>query len=170
MFLTSDDGLHWYFLPYDMDTALGINNEGQLVFSYYLEDIDKLGSADIYNGQDSVLWNNVRTVFDTGIKDMYKALRTSSDKSYISYDYVVNRFRNHQAKWSEAIFNEDCHKKYIAPLEQENDTSYLTMAQGSKLAQRNWWLYNRFPYLDTKYAGDILDYLVKLDYEKMILT
>ena len=25
-------------LPYDMDTAIGINNEGSLVFSYNLED------------------------------------------------------------------------------------------------------------------------------------
>ena len=29
------------FLPYDFDTAIGINNEGSLVFSYNLEDIDQ---------------------------------------------------------------------------------------------------------------------------------
>ena len=47
------------FLPYDMDTAIGINNEGSLVFSYNLEDIDKTeGGADIFNGQQSVLWKN----------------------------------------------------------------------------------------------------------------
>ena len=28
------------FLPYDFDTAAGTNNEGALVFSYNLEDID----------------------------------------------------------------------------------------------------------------------------------
>ena len=27
------------FLPYDFDTAIGINNEGALVFSYNLEDM-----------------------------------------------------------------------------------------------------------------------------------
>ena len=36
------------FLPYDMDTAIGINNEGALVFSYNLEDIDQTdGGADV---------------------------------------------------------------------------------------------------------------------------
>ena len=52
------------FLPYDMDTAIGINNEGSLVFSYNLEDIDHTESgADIYNGQQSVLWKNLREMF-----------------------------------------------------------------------------------------------------------
>jgi hypothetical protein len=173
-FLTTDDGVHFYFIPYDMDTALGINNEGQLVFSYNLEDIDHLGTADIYNGQQSVLWTNLRTVFYNDLRNMYVAMRTSSDDSYISYDYVVNKFKDHQAKWCEALFNEDCYKKYIEPLELLADSSYLTMAQGSKLAQRNWWLYNRFPYLDTKYlAGDVLsNYIVVRGYDKsdFILT
>ena len=49
------------FLPYDFDTAIGINNEGSLVFSYNLEDIDSTeGGADIFNGQQSVLWKNLR--------------------------------------------------------------------------------------------------------------
>ena len=49
------------FLPYDMDTAIGINNEGALVFSYNLEDIDQTaGGADVFNGQQSVLWKNMR--------------------------------------------------------------------------------------------------------------
>ena len=38
-----------------MDTAIGINNEGKLVFDYNLEDIDKVDGADVYNGQDSVM-------------------------------------------------------------------------------------------------------------------
>lgn len=40
------------FLPYDFDTAIGINNEGALAFSYNLEDIDQTeGEADVFNGQ-----------------------------------------------------------------------------------------------------------------------
>ena len=39
------------WLPYDMDTAAGTNNEGALVFGYELEDTDHLaGGADIFNG------------------------------------------------------------------------------------------------------------------------
>ena len=60
------------FLPYDMDTAIGINNEGSLVFSYNLEDIDSTsGGADIYNGQQSVLWKNLREMFPEELRAMY---------------------------------------------------------------------------------------------------
>ena len=45
------------FLPYDFDTAIGINNEGTLEFSYNLEDIDQTeGGADIFNGQQIQCW------------------------------------------------------------------------------------------------------------------
>ena len=50
-----DGGDRWYWLPYDMDTALGINNEGKLIFDYSLEDTDQFEGADVYNGQNSVL-------------------------------------------------------------------------------------------------------------------
>lgn len=52
------------FLLYDFDSAIGINNEGALAFSYNLEDIDKTESgADVFNGQQSVLWQNLRAAF-----------------------------------------------------------------------------------------------------------
>ena len=53
----------WCFLPYDFDTGLGINNEGSLVFSYELEDIDQVSGADVFNGQHSVLWVNLRQAY-----------------------------------------------------------------------------------------------------------
>jgi hypothetical protein len=39
-----------------MDTAIGIDNKGKLVFDYNLEDIDTIeGGSAVYNGQDSVM-------------------------------------------------------------------------------------------------------------------
>ena len=73
------------------------------------------------------------------------------------------RFEEHQAKWPEAVFNEDAYFKYLQPLVEQNTASYLTMLQGSKAEQRKWWLYNRFRYLDSKYnAGDALTDVVTL--------
>ena len=150
------------FLPYDMDTALGINNEGALVFSYNLEDIDQIeGGADVYNGQQSVLWKNMRDAFFDDMKEMYQGLRSSGA---ISYDKVKQMFEEHQAKWPEAIFNDDAWFKYIDPLIEKGNASYLSMLQGSKEGQRNWWMYYRFRYLDSKYnAGDSLkDFIIEL--------
>lgn len=161
MFPTFMSGSKWFSLPYDFDTAIGINNEGALVFSYNLEDIDHTESgADIYNGQQSVLWINVRAAFFEDIKAMYQKLRSNGT---LSFAVTEQRFEEHQAKWPEAVFNEDAYFKYLQPLVEQNTASYLTMLQGSKAEQRKWWLYNRFRYLDSKYnAGDALTDVVTL--------
>ena len=161
MFPTFMAGSKWFSLPYDFDTAIGINNEGSLVFSYNLEDIDHTESgADIYNGQQSVLWINVRAAFFEDIKAMYQKLRSNGT---LSFPVTEQRFEEHQAKWPEAVFNEDAYFKYLQPLVEQNTASYLSMLQGSKAEQRKWWLYNRFRYLDSKYnAGDALTDVVTL--------
>ena len=140
----------WMWLPYDMDTALGINNEGELKFNYNLEDIDLVHNKEVYNGQHSVFWNNLRDAFKDEIRSTYVSLRANG----LSYDEIEKRFEEHQNKWSEAIFNEDAYYKYILPL-VNNGENNLKMCLGSKEEQRKWWMFNRFRYIDSKYtAGD----------------
>ena len=151
--------------PYDMDTAIGTNNEGSLVFGYSLEDTDQIEGADVFNGQESVLWNNVRDAFPSEIVQMYQTLRSNG---IISFATVEQRFEEHQAKWPEAIFNEDSWFKYIDPLTnpdpgKDPTAVYLPMMQGSKAEQRKWWLYNRFRYMDSKWnAGDALSDVIQI--------
>ena len=174
-FPTFMGGSKWFSLPYDFDTAIGINNEGSLVFGYELEDIDHTeGGADVYNGQDSVLWVNIRGAFYPELAQMYKSLRSSGA---LSYTKVEKMFEDHQAKWPEVIFNEDAWFKYIMPLtdpdeDAESKAAYLKMLQGSKAEQRKWWLYNRFRYIDSKYnAGDALtDVITVRGYAKADIT
>lgn len=158
--------------PYDMDTGLGTNNSGVLMFSYYYEDIDTVSevisgsgsgssNAPVYNAQDSVLWNNVRDAFKPELIVMYRNLRSTG---VWSYNVVETMYEEHQAKWPEAVFNEDAYIKYLVPLVEpvtvDEETGqlirtdrYLTMLQGSKKEQRKWWLFNRFKYLDSKYTA-----------------
>lgn len=159
----------WCFLPYDFDTAIGINNEGTLAFSYELEDIDQVAGTDVFNGQHSVLWTNLRQAYFDEIKAMYQDLRS---KGLLSYADTERRFEEHQSKWPEAVFNEDAYFKYLAPLIEDNSAAYLSMLQGSKAEQRKWWLYNRYRYLDSKYnAGDALsDVITVRGYAKADIT
>lgn len=166
-FPTYDPNLQrWYPFPYDMDTALGINNEGQLVFDYDLEDIDKVGGYNVFNAQDSVLWCNVRDAFYTELTEMYVKLRNTNDaagNTPFSYESVLKRFTDHQQAWPEAVWNEDAYEKYLRPLFDDNDASYLTMLQGDKASQRDWWSFNGFRYRDSKYkAGDANDNFITL--------
>ena len=121
-----------------------------------------------------MLWNNVRDAFPTEIVQMYQALRSAG---VLSYATVSKRFTDHQAKWSEAIFNEDAWFKYIDPLVspdpgKDPTAVYLPMLQGSKAEQRKWWLYNRFRYMDSKWnAGDALSDVIQLrGYAKADIT
>lgn len=159
-FPTFYDNGKWCVLPYDMDTAMGTNNEGLSVFDYSLEDIDTVNGSNVYNGQDSVLYINTRDAFEDRIEEMYKQLRSNDILSYVN---VEKRFSDHQALWPEAIFNEDAYFKYIQPLIDNGEATYLSMCQGSKASQRQWWLFNRFRYIDSKYTcGDALTNTITL--------
>jgi len=141
------------FLPYDFDTALGIDNYGRLRFDYHLEDVDTVNGEKVYAGQDSVLWKNVRAAFADELASMWRTLRSGNDPA-LSYNKVEAMFEEHQSKWPEALVNEDEWYKYILPLIQDNENR-LEMCLGLKTEQRKWWLYNRFKYIDSKYnAGD----------------
>ena len=156
MFLTRFHGDNkWRFIFYDNDTCFGINNEGLIAFSFNVEYHDKLGAQDVFNGESSVLWKNVEACFPAEIEAMYKDIRS---KGYLSYSYVMSVLNGEQSdKWCEAIYNADGRFKYIDPLINEGNGSYLYAAQGSREEHRKWWTYNRFLYMDSKYtAGDFL--------------
>lgn len=157
------------WLPYDFDTGIGTNNEGQLVFNYNLETGDKVGTADVFNGEGHAFWAAVKEVWKDDIAKMYADLRASGA---LSFAKTRQMFDDHQSKWPEAIFNEDGQYKYIDPLINSSDAMYLTMMQGSKKSQRDWWLYHRFRYMDSKYcvADNLTEVITVRGYAKADLT
>lgn len=139
----------WIVLFYDADSSCGTDNKGNLTFDYYLEDIDFTQAGEpVYNGQNSVLWKNLRATRYQQIMELYQQLRTSGA---LSYDSVIAAFEAHQNKWPEAVFNEDMYRKCLEPLIRNGDGLYLPMLQGKKEQWMKWWLYNRLRYLDSKY-------------------
>lgn len=152
MFLTTFDGKHFFPIPYDMDTAMGINNEGSLTFDYNCEDTDLVNEEQVFTGQQSVLWNNVRKCYYTELGSLYKELRANADNPF-SYDAYIKIVNDHQEQWSEMCWNYDAQFKYLDTYEDGHAS--LAALQGNKKSQREWWLYNAFKYRDSKYhAGD----------------
>lgn len=153
MFLTTFDGVHWFPLPYDFDTGIGINNEGSLVFDYNLEDYDQVNGADVFNGQTSTLWINFSKCFQTNIRSMYTQLRSANGAKEFSYQAISSKMDKHQDAWCENLWNLDNEIKYLQPFFAGSNN--LAMAQGDKKTQRDFWLYNGFKYRDSKYeAGE----------------
>lgn len=149
----------WYMIFYDNDTALGINNEGRLMFDYAIEFHDTQSGSNVWNGESSLLWNNVEKAFSTEIATIYKNLRQTG---VITYEEAFNQLLTEQsAKWCEALYNFDAKFKYVDPaitgfFDYGTNTfkitsEYLYEAQGSRAEHRKWWLFNRFRYMDSKY-------------------
>ena len=161
MFTYWDETQQWYPYFYDNDTCLGINNEGQLVFDYYHEDVDQVDGANVYNGQNSILWNNIRLAFADEIKSLYQSLRNSGK---ITYDVLCNRFITKGSDvWSESIYNEDSDFKYVSMLRSEGDASNLYQIRGDGEQHFRYFIKNRLDYCDGKwYASDYANDYVSL--------
>jgi hypothetical protein len=59
----------WYPIFYDMDTMLGLNNEGKHIFTYYDEDTN----PEVYNGEE-VLWKFVRDALTDSLPTGYNSM------------------------------------------------------------------------------------------------
>lgn len=159
----------WYPYFYDNDTCFGINNEGYMVFDYYHEDTDQVDNTNVYNGQNSILWNNFRKAFSVEIKDQYAKLRSDNK---LTYDKLLNQFVvEGSGRWSASIYNEDAEFKYVTMARPENvgaqasgsiDTANLYQVKGTGEPHLKYFLRNRFKYCDSKWcAGDYLnDYIL----------
>jgi hypothetical protein len=168
LFLTrwkEEDGVYrWYPYFYDNDTIFGINNEGALVFDYFHEDTDQLGSSNVFNGQNSVLWNNFRLCFPQEIQATYAKLR--SDKK-LTYEAIINQFVTEGSdKWSAAIYNADADYKYVSMARghvdhTDEDGNQVTGIDASNLYQvrgpgehhLRYFVDNRLNYCDSKWAA-----------------
>lgn len=169
MFLDTTDGIIWRPRWYDIDTSYGLNNEGVNQFSYGLEQHDFVDNVAVFNAENSLLWNNFELAFEDDIKEYYQNLRSSGK---LSYEVIMDILKGHQIdKISEAMYNTDGEFKYIKPLtdspeigedgEPIPNSTYLYVEQGSRLNHLQWWLNNRFRYLDSKYqyADYMKDYI-----------
>lgn len=152
MFLNyyADDEL-WYPVFYDLDTAIGLNNEGVNDFNFDIETHDVIGSKNVFNGENSGLWYLVEHAYADELNELYNSLRNSGR---LTYEKVMKYLNEDQiAKICEAQYNADAEFKYISPLVDEGIATYLYTAQGSRIDHIKWWIYNRFNYLDSKYTA-----------------
>lgn len=147
---------------YDNDTCLGINNEGQMVFDYYHEDTDFMeDGTKVYNGQDSVLWNQFRLAYASEIQETYRELR-SNEK--LSFDNLCNYFiTNGSEQWAECIYNEDADYKYISMLRENGDATNIPQIKGTGEQHFEYFVEGRLNYCDSKwYAPDYANDFVVL--------
>lgn len=151
MFLNLYNNGLWYPVFYDLDTAIGLNNEGVNDFNFDIETHDTIGTQNVFNGANSALWYLVEHAYGAELEETYNELRNSGK---LTYNKVMQYLHEDQiAKICEAQYNADADFKYISPLVDEGIATYLYTAQGSRLDHIKWWIYNRFNYMDSKYTA-----------------
>lgn len=145
---------------YDNDTALGINNNGELIFPYGKEDIDyniddNPASGYVFNGATSVFWCRLRDLLPGEITNTFQNVTAEC----FSAEDLIKQFDEYQECYPEEIWRLDIQRKYIRTFTGESvdnskpkkDPNYLRdMMQGRKKYQRRQWVRDQEIYFGTK--------------------
>lgn len=150
---TTEDGHHWYYINYDNDTILGLDNSGSLSYGPDITRNTRSGATYAYAGRESRLWNMLEDD-----KDFMTYYVPEVDNALFSgglkYDNVLHYFNTRQSdKWCERVYNEDAQYKYVDPY-VNGTVNTLFMMHGSRKAHRTWWLSKRFQLMDAKFNND----------------
>lgn len=149
----TSNGYRWNFrCDYDNDTASGNDNSGGLTFTYGMEDVDRIGTAYVFNAADSVLWCNLRDLFYNELRTMYTDLESEGAWSASRF---VAKMAAHKSARPEAAVIEDMYCKYILPYLNSSETRYLGMLYGNKDDQLLQFETYQEPYIASKYVGSL---------------
>lgn len=155
------DKTKWRPTCRDCDTGLEKDNVGKLHYPPYLELCDyelagqfilnqssmPEGATTILNGQNSALWQNLKDGFSARVQAMYVWLRSNSGITKFGYNELESWFEEHQAAWSEALYNFGSNQYHGgAPY-----TKWVDSGCGDSKNQRRYWLFYRYLYMDSKY-------------------
>jgi len=99
---------------YDFDTALGIDNTGDYVFSYGKEDTDYYVDGDptsdyVFRVADSVFFCRLRDLFPSELQAMFK---DREEKNAWNSNSLITQWDNAQAQFPEELWRLDYERKY----------------------------------------------------------
>ena len=154
---------------YDCDTAIGIDNNGELVFPYGKEDTDyridgDASSSYVFNGAGSIFWRRLSKSFNSDIVSAF----TGADERCFNAEHLIQEFDKVQGCYPEAIWRLDVERKYIRSFTGDygytranpyqkvfltrQETRFLRdMMQGRKKYQRRQWCKDQDVYFGSKY-------------------
>ena len=149
---TTEDGVHWFYINYDNDTILGIDNESRQfdTWDYGLFTQTPQGGYYYAGKGKSVLWRLFEA--DSECMALARQIDALLFNAGLTYEAVCAMFDDEQSgKWCERIYNENGRYKYITQaIEGKN---VLHMLQGSRKSHRHWWLQHRFEKYDNVFGN-----------------
>ena len=144
---------------YDNDSSLGINNYGDLVYRYGLEDTDvDENGEEVFRESDSTFFCRVRDLFANELKEMYNTLESQNAWHGES---LINQFDTWQSEFPEELWRIDIERKYIRTYNSSfingaGDSQFLVnMAKGRKKYQRRQFERNQEKYMASKFQSSV---------------
>lgn len=138
----------WYPQFYDLDSALGLDNEGRMKYG---PNVDM--ASGHFNTSDSLLWTKINKspLLKAAISAIYKKLRFELKLLTIE-NFMKFYNTNAVEKIGARYYNEDIECKY-AEKNGSHNSQYIYMCNGSRIEQTYRWLEERFIYLDSVYGS-----------------
>lgn len=170
------DGVTYWLEPWDIDIALGLRNDGHLVFdpcidrdskdpdnssawafagrSHSLKEDNEEDSTSTENEFSSWLWDALEAnpKFNMIVPKVAQALYNAG----LTYNNLIEMFDGEYGdKWCARIYNNNGKTKYIDQYTKGSSEGYLSYLQGKRESHRHWWLKTSMDYWDAKWAvGD----------------
>lgn len=151
-----NNGYRFDLWDYDNDTALGINNSGELTMTYGKEDTDyrtegNPSSGYVFNAAESVFFCRVR---DLMVSDLRKLYTSCESKNCWSATSLINEFDSKQNEWPEELWRVDYVRKYERTYRNGNTRFLEQMMNGKKKYQRRQFERDQEIYMATKFVGN----------------
>lgn len=151
-----NNGYRFDLWDYDNDTALGINNSGELTMTYGKEDTDYRTEGDpssgyIFNAADSVFFCRIRDLMKSQLRTLYASCESKNCWSSTS---LINQFDEKQNEWPEELWRIDYVRKYERPYRSGNTRFLEQMMNGKKKYQRRQFERDQEIYMATKFVGN----------------
>lgn len=151
-----NNGYRFDLWDYDNDTALGINNSGELTMTYGKEDTDyrtegNPSSGYVFNAAESVFFCRVR---DLMVSDLRKLYISCESKNCWSATSLINEFDSKQNEWPEELWRVDYVRKYERTYRNGNTRFLEQMMNGKKKYQRRQFERDQEIYMATKFVGN----------------
>ncbi len=150
-----NNGYRFDLWDYDNDTALGINNSGELTMTYGKEDIDYKTDGDpssgfIFNAAQSVFWRRIRELMFPQLQALYLDRESAGCWSAES---LINEFDAWQNGFPEELWRLDIERKYLRTYQAGTVRFLNEMMNGRKRYQRRQFERDQEAYIGTKYVG-----------------
>lgn len=150
-----NNGYRFDFWDYDNDTAIGINNSGEMTQPYGREDIDYRTDGDpnsgyVFNAAESTFFRRIRNLMHDKLAAMYLNRETANAWSATG---LITEFDNWQNQFCEELWRLDTERKYYRTYYGGTKRFLETMMNGRKRYHRRQWERDQEAYMGTKYVS-----------------